>query len=430
MAGPARAGTRRPSVLIAVDFGFPQGSGGSSRAFNYARGLQTAGARVKVLCVEPVGPSSATLNDAVRGDYRGVPFEYTYGRTTRPSSLVHRRLLKLAKWPRFALAVRRFAADAEGLDALLVYSRSLAWIAAAWLVCRFLGATLLHEDCELPFVWQAETSALRRKRWLYHQVAFKAFDGCLVISTYLEAYCGRYLRRGARTLLVPILVDVADVAPGEEDDGEPDDRLAYCGYMNHPEVRAVVAAFADVAPDFPDLRLQLIGGSLRPEAVPALRAHLGEIGLADRVDLAGRVGREDLFRLLRGARIVMLPRASAAFSQAGLPTKVGEYLATGRPVVVSAVGDLPRYLTDGVDAYLAQSDDPHVFGERLREALLHPAQAAEIGRRGRQTARERFDPAIHGARILAFVADLRRSRPDGARATSQARAGGPIGSGR
>ena len=53
---PARpVASRRPNVLIVGDFSFPYGTGASSRVFNYARGLQAAGARVKVICVEPTG---------------------------------------------------------------------------------------------------------------------------------------------------------------------------------------------------------------------------------------------------------------------------------------------------------------------------------------------------------------------------------------
>ena len=65
--------------------------------------------------------------------------------------------------------------------------------------------------------------------------------------------------------------------------------------------------------------------------------------------------REELFERLRTARVLALPRPAGSFSQAGLPTKVAEYLASGRPVVVTAVGDLPLYLRDGVDAYLVGS---------------------------------------------------------------------------
>jgi glycosyltransferase involved in cell wall biosynthesis len=412
---------RRPSILIAGDFAFPYGTGASSRVFNYAKGLQAAGARVNVMCVEPGGRGDATLNVAARGEYRGVPFEYTYGRTTRPRSAAHRRLLRLLKWPRFLLATRRRASEAGGLDAMLVYSRSLPCIGACWLSCRLHGATLLHEDCELPYVWKTETPTLRLTRWTYQHVAFKAFDGCLVISHYLDAYCRRYLRPGARTLLVPILVDVTDVSPDEAEAGDggrvrqpaPEGYVAFAGSLDHPEVHDLLTAFAAVASEFPQVRLQLIGAAKREASLAALQARIGELHLEGRVDFPGALPREQLFARLRGARVLALPRPAGAFSQAGLPTKVAEYLASGTPAVLTAVGDLPLYLRDGVDAYLAPPGDPQAFAARLRDALADPG-AAPVGRQGRQTAAEKFDPAEHGRRIMAFIGILRRAAHAGA----------------
>ena len=112
--------------------------------------------------------------------------------------------------------------------------------------------------------------------------------------------------------------------------------------------------------------------------------------------------------------MLALPRPAGAFSQAGLPTKMAEYLASGVPTVVTAVGDLPLYLRDGIDAYLVAPGDPAAFGARLCEALADP-DAALVGRRGRRVAAEQFDPARHGRRILAFIARCgtgRRSRTD------------------
>ena len=192
------------------EFSFPEGTGASSRVLNYAKGLRANGALVKVLCVEPIGSEGGSGAQAARGEYKGIPYEYTYGRTTRPASRWLRGLLKASKYWRFLAATRRWAADTGGLDVIVVYTRLEPWIAMAWLACRLSGATLLHEDCELPFVWAPDTRATRIRRWLYEHIAFRTFDACLVISRYLDDYCRRHLRRGARTLLVPILVDVAD----------------------------------------------------------------------------------------------------------------------------------------------------------------------------------------------------------------------------
>ena len=434
---PARpAASRRPNVLIVGDFSFPYGTGASSRVFNYARGMQAAGARVKVICVEPSGRVD-TLNAAARGTYRGVPFEYTYGRTTRPSSAGRRRVLRLAKWPRFVVEVRRCAAAVDGLDAVLVYSRSLPCIALAWLSCRRLGATLLHEDCELPFVWKEETLRLRARRWLFQRVAFKAFDGCLVISTYLDAYCRRYLPPGAGTLLVPILVDVADVSAGDLGRGERSrdgtgaarppaaavvasppappssaagGNVVFAGSLDHPEVDDLLDAYAVVAAAFPEVRLEVLGAAKRAASLAHLRARVDELGLSGRVEFPGALPREQLFERLSAARMLVLPRPAGAFSQAGLPTKVAEYLASGVPTVVTAVGDLPLYLRDGTDAYLVAPGDPAAFGARLCQALADP-EAPAVGRRGRRVAAEKFDPARHGERILAFIDALREGKP-------------------
>jgi glycosyltransferase involved in cell wall biosynthesis len=401
-----------PNVVIAGEkFGFPYGSGASSRVHAYAKGLLANGARVIVLCVEASGSRAEPLNTAAAGTYDGVDFAYTYGRTTRPTRRWYRVWLKATKWVRFWLAVEASAARGGGLDAIIVYSRSLSWMAICKLACRRHGALFIHEDCELPFAWNADEPRMRVRRWLYEHVAFRWFDGCLAISSCLEEYCRRHLRPGDRVLSVPILVDVAafQAAAGTPPVG---DAIVYCGYSTHVEVFALVEAFADIADDSPELSLKVIGGTLRPHLLPRLQAHAVRLGVADRLELVGEVRRDELPRILAAARLLALPRPDAAFSRAGLPTKLGEYLATGRPVVVNAVGDIPRYLHDGVDAYLVQPGEAPAFAERLRHVVGHEAEARKVGGAGREIAKSLFDPAVHGRRIIGFIAELRAAHPN------------------
>lgn len=421
-ARPPRGRDRPPTVVIAGDlFGFPHfsGSGATTRVRAYARGLHAHGARVKVLCLEPSEDLRRMVNTQVSGVVDGVEFEYTYGATARPAPGLRRRVLKLAKWWRFPAATRRWASRVGGVDALIVYSRSLSWIATAKLVCLLTGAVFVHEDVELPFVWHEDTARTRAARWAYEHIAFRAFDGCLAISTYLRDYCTTHLRPGAVAIVVPILVDVEEFAGEDGDEAAVENRVTYCGFLSHPQSRSVVEAFAAVAGDSPGLRLQLIGGSTRAGAETELRGLARSLGVADRVDFAGAVPRKDLVAQLRTARALLLPRptgaAAEAAAEAALPTKVGEYLASGRPVVVAAAGDIPLYLEDGVNAYLAPSGDVDAFSERLRHVLHHPDEAAAVGARGRQTAREQFDPVRHGARILELIDRLQCTRRAGRR---------------
>jgi len=167
-----------------------------------------------------------------------------------------------------------------------------------------------------------------------------------------------------------------------------------------------------IAGEFADIDLEVLGSARMKASVDTLREQITQLGLEGRVFLPGSVPREELFDRLRAARVLVLPRRAGSFSQAGLPTKVAEYLASGRPVVLTSVGDLPRYLRDGVDAYFVAPGDPGRFAARLRDALEDP-HADAVGRQGRRTAAEKFDPAFHGGRILAFIGALRDGLPLG-----------------
>jgi glycosyltransferase involved in cell wall biosynthesis len=110
--------------------------------------------------------------------------------------------------------------------------------------------------------------------------------------------------------------------------------------------------------------------------------------------------------LLAKASILVLPRAWGTFSQAGFPTKLGEYLATGRPVVVTATGDIPDYLTDRHSAFLVYTDGIAAFAQQLGHVMRNMAAAQVVGQRGRKVAEEEFDVNRHSRRMLDWFGKI------------------------
>jgi glycosyltransferase involved in cell wall biosynthesis len=132
--------------------------------------------------------------------------------------------------------------------------------------------------------------------------------------------------------------------------------------------------------------------------------------LAERVVFTGRVSRHEMPRFLCNAAVLALARPTSLQSEGGFPTKLGEYLSTGNPVVVTKVGDIPSYLTDGVNAFMSEPDDPHLFAEKLDEALSDPGRAKEMGLRGRQVAITHFDYKVQAEALKKFLTSLGRRR--------------------
>lgn len=396
-------GRDRPRLLIAGHFGFPNGTGAAARVHAYAKGLRAAGWDVTVVCLRWSEPSvEGAKNRLADGRYDGIPFAYSSGSPFRPPTYVRRRL-------RDALSALRFARLARGSHgqrpaSIILFGGAAVWIPLTAAVCRLAGSACVVEINEYPFVYAPDTMGTRIRARAFARAIHLLVDGVIVISTCLEQYSQRHVRRGARVLRVPILVDLEEFRLPPVDAATDRCLLGYVGNLDHPgEVNGLIDAFGEVAAHFPQWSLRIIGGSDDLRAHDGFRTRAAGLGLEGRVEFMGSVNRADLPRVLSDVAAFALPRASGLFSSAGLPTKLAEYLATARPVVVTATGDVSIYLKDGVNAYLVPPDDTQAFAARLAELFVDPLAAHDIGARGRETAQREFDVMSQGRRLAAFM---------------------------
>ena len=212
----------------------------------------------------------------------------------------------------------------------------------------------------------------------------------MVISDYLADYVRPLLRSKARFEVIPIMVDTDEFSPDFEVCNH--EKLAiYAGSLGHAgEVEGLIEAFGIATMNATEWQLLIIGmvtDSLRSN----FEAQIGKSRLEGRVKFSGHIARNEMPSILRQAELMLLYRAAGLFSTAGLPTKLGEYLAMGKPVLVTETGDISKYLADGINAYLVPPGDIYKFAEHLQYIVSHPEEAREVGKRGRQIACEQFD---------------------------------------
>ncbi len=122
------------------------------------------------------------------------------------------------------------------------------------------------------------------------------------------------------------------------------------------------------------------------ELMPLIRTQAKELGLGGNAFFVGRCDK--LAELLAASDVCVLTSKSEGFSNSIL-----EYMAAGRPVVVTDVGGAREAVVEGETGYLVQSGDDKSMAERIISLLQEPIKARAMGRLGRQVVEDRFSSA-------------------------------------
>jgi sugar transferase (PEP-CTERM/EpsH1 system associated) len=144
--------------------------------------------------------------------------------------------------------------------------------------------------------------------------------------------------------------------------------------------RAFVQAMTQ-APDLqPRLRLALVGeGPLRATC----QQILSDAGLLQLAWLPG--DRRDVPELMRQLNAFVLPSLGE-----GISNTILEAMASGLPVLATAVGGNPELVTEGVTGHIVPSDDVPALAAALVGLARDPARTAAMGQAGRADVERRF----------------------------------------
>lgn len=142
----------------------------------------------------------------------------------------------------------------------------------------------------------------------------------------------------------------------------------------------LIRAFAILAPQFPNLRLLIVGDGVEG---PALREQVRELGLADRAHFTGRVPRERTPLYHQALDVFVVPRKNLEVTRVVTPLKPVEALASARPVVGSDLPALREIIDDGQNGLLTPAETPSELASAISALLIDADKRASMGRAGR-----------------------------------------------
>jgi glycosyltransferase involved in cell wall biosynthesis len=285
----------------------------------------------------------------------------------------------------------------------LLYERYSPFSAAGGWAARRLGIPHVLE-VNAPLAWEGRTyrkQALSEAAEALEEAAFATAPRIVAVSRELGLRLQEGGVPGERILVVPNGVDTSLFQPeGEVLPAELSAEVVvgFVGSLKPWHGLDLLAnAFDRVAGEDPRFHLLVVGNGPEAGCVSDLAArHRG------RVTHVPEVQHRDIPAYLRRMDVAVAPYpALEGFYYS--PLKVLEYMASGRAVVASAVGQLRDLLEPDVTGVLVPPGDPEALATALRRLADHPGERTALGGAAAEEARRRHGWRDRASGILEWA---------------------------
>lgn len=392
---------KKTNIVFLGNFTYPRGMAVTQHVHLLIRGLRACSdGSVRVVVLR----QSSDVN-VLSGVHNGVPYETVMGNLSRAKAV----LLAPLFYRRATQTIGRLFQSGQ-TNILFVYAPPSLEILPVARHARHLGYRVVFyvvEDHDLARSimtnrWQRIDCFLVRKGT--RKVSSLA-DAVLVISSHLEAKFRALTRDSLPVYHQPITVDM-DRFPDVPRRSVGPTTLFYSGSFGLKDgVPVLLDAFDRLAARNTNVRLVLTGrGS--DEAMRRVLPRIDASPYRDRISYRGYLEDDAYYAALKGASIPCMTRIDIGYANAGFPFKLGEYLATGKPVIASRVSDVDRLLTDRHDAMLVKPGDSAEIVNAVQYLIANRDKAVTIGQRGRDLAASLFDYRVQGQALFAFLSGL------------------------
>ena len=393
---PSKAANPR-TILIITDPYYPDEVAAGYFITKIAEGL-AQNYNVEVLCGQP-NYRTRGIRAPTRETLNGVKIQRLRS-TTFSNDSIPLRLINIATFA-LSLFFKAFA-TLRSRDLVLVVTTPPMLPFVARPACALRGAKcllLVHDvfpealsaaGLTTPSSWVSKILS-RMVRSLYRWM-----DGIIVIGRDMQKLVSA--KRGPSTKPIAIIPNWADVEEIHPTEGSLNPLLQklglaekfvvqYSGNMGRTHNLEATLTAAEMLHDDPTIHFLLIGGGKKKRMVEDA---LQQRGLTN-VTLLDYQPREQLPVSLNACDIAIIPFVS---SMAGIsvPSRMYNVLGSGKPIlaVTEVDSELAMVVVEEQVGWVIDPDQPEKIADAIRIARAHPETLAEMGRRARCAAEEKY----------------------------------------
>lgn len=397
------------NLIVLTDFDFENPSGaGWNRIINYTKALALENINVHLVSSKyeysskfkniPY-QSNVTFYTGQKKNFKSTYADFHFRRYLKFIKLVYRNFSK-KKNKNFLLYNSSFSSVITPLFYLLLIKREKVFIeknelrTAISINLQFFGSGIITRIIWLLFkVYRILTGILTDTLTVF-------FSGIIVISTRIEKLFS-FLNK--RIIRIPILVDKNDILPSVHED-RTRFKIGYFGWIGEKKdgVFSLISVIEKISIIYPQIELHLYGNGTTKS-----RKKIKKISNNRNIFYHGSISPEEVKKNLPLFNLLALTRPKNLQTMYGFSTKLGEYLISGVPVLLTDISDNCLYLKDRKNSYVvsvSRKINKIELATKLKEIILNDTNnLLSIGKKGRETAIKFFNYDLYSKDLAQFL---------------------------
>jgi glycosyltransferase involved in cell wall biosynthesis len=388
------------SIIIFGDlFTFPEGGAATNRVHCYARGFKENGIGVTIISF------LTKYGDNENGVIDGIRYYYPFQEKIRSKYFFTRFWKKLKKYFTSYYLFKRLNRE-DKIIAINSWTNLLSTHLFAWLLSKLLRTKLVTEGSEHPLRFHQGDKIRRMQGAMKLYIESRFCDGILCISRYLVDFYKKEGLNPKKLLLVPSTVNPSVFA---ETIKKPisEKYIGYFGSLSfkRDNVDMLIHAFAEFNVRYPDVRL-ILGGFCTPDIKNQMQDLINRLNVRSKVRMLDFLSRKEILEYITNAEVLVMTRSKDLESAASYPSKLTEFLATGKPVISVNVGEISDFLTDNENAFLVEPGNTRELAGKLEFVYKNYEFAQSVGRKGKELTEGIFNYNFQAKRIIDFIHSL------------------------
>ncbi|MBQ8453734.1 MAG: glycosyltransferase family 4 protein [Bacteroidaceae bacterium] len=395
-------------VYILTGEPFPNGMAATNRIKCYARAIKEGGIDCEVVIfrrTERYGVKPKNIDGQGKTE-GGIPYRFIGGTPLRGSNVFKRQIDDQLDIFRTKQYLQHNLRKGDVLFFFMGYYIEL--MLNLMKIAHDVGAFCVRDFCELPFGTGAETKKAIRLREKTYKEQFPKIDGVISISEALLNVAKTYTSPKCKHIKVPIMVDY-DHYELDKSANTTIPYIFHAGtlYEQKDGILGMIEAFGMALQQLSFPVKYILTGRIEEASHPKeLKETINKYQLTNSLEFVGYLTSNQIKDYLKYASLVISNRPRSKQDYYGFSTKVGEYLASGTPLITTNWGEAVYWLKDGISAYIIEPEDKDALAQAIIRVFCHPEEAKQIGLAGQEVCRKNFNYKVWSQPLVNFMFQL------------------------